>query len=284
MTGIYKQVLSDGRIVYTDSPRGQGSIQAIKPGQSAEPEKTQAQRDHEVAAAAIKKAPSIIPTVEQYLAYVDYLRHHSPARLDRVMRELKVVDPQTWLKLQKHPQFKSLHNTVTGLKAGEKHLTAAIGFASGDFSGAGKGWLERSLKDLMKRDRFGPFAELAEKAAATTKPTNPAMAADLAYNAKAGAAADAGLKASKAAMRSGGATVVSRVGGTFLGFFTEALKPENASNTAVLAYVYRRNELIKRGVLLDEDQWKTQELLSQGKYPELKAYMDDAVQRYIRGR
>ncbi|WP_140625768.1 hypothetical protein [Methylibium rhizosphaerae] len=60
---------------------------------------------------------------------------------------------------KKYPQFRPLRETALGLKAGSNLLGAGVGLATGKFTGSVEKWMASTLKDLMKRDRFGPYAD-----------------------------------------------------------------------------------------------------------------------------
>lgn len=60
---------------------------------------------------------------------------------------------------RKYPQFRPLRETALGLKAGSNLLGAGVGLATGKFTGSVEKWMASTLKDLMKRDRFGPYAD-----------------------------------------------------------------------------------------------------------------------------
>ena len=158
--GLYKVIREDGSVEYTDVPSGAGQVEAVRPGESKQDDVKQAET-------LIREAQKRIPKVADYLDYLDYLRHNSPIRFDHVMHELRREDPQTWLKLQKHPQFRPLRETALGIKAGSNLLGAGVGLATGKFTGSVEKWMESTLKDLMKRDRFGPYADVLGTKAST---------------------------------------------------------------------------------------------------------------------
>ena len=232
---VYRIVREDGSVEYTDVPSGAGQIDAVRPGSSRCDDEARRREDTKTAETLIKEAQKRIPKVTDYLDYLDYLRHNSSIRFDHVMDELRREDPQTWLKLQKHPQFRPLRETVLGIKAGSNLLGAGVGLASGKFTGSVEKWMESTLKDLMKRDRFGPYADVLGTKASTL----PAKSATYSNSrlgqylkiedARAAAAAKAAakeLESANAGLRSAAGGSVVRVVGPLVDLGIGALRVE----------------------------------------------------------
>jgi len=295
--GVYRVVHSDGSVEYTDTPTGAGRIEAVRPGGRTPPAGTQEPRerryDPKLAADLINEAQKRVPKVIDYLDYVDYLRHNSPLRFDRVMDELRRQDPQTWLKLQKYPQFRPLRETAIGLKAGDRLLAGGIGLASGNALGSAEKWMETTLKELMKRDRFGPYADvLGSKASTLAVPEVRYSSSRLGQylkgeDVRAAAAAKAtakDLETARAGLRAAKGTAVTRAMGPLVDLGIGMLDPEKASEIGSIALRLRAQKLFERGVL-DEEQWaESQQLLGTGRYVEMQHLMDKAVNAYVGGR
>lgn len=309
MGGVYRVVRSDGSVEYTDTPSGAGRIEAVRPGSAASaarqrqnPRQSESERQREaaerrydpkLAAELIKEAQKRVPKVVDYLDYIDYLRHNSPIRFDRVMNELRQQDPQTWLKLQKYPQFRPLRETAIGIKAGDRLLAGGIGLASGNAMGSAEKWMETTLKELMKRDRFGPYADvLGSKATTLAVPevrySNSRLGQYLkGEDVRAAAAAKAtakDLETARAGLRAAKGAAVTRAMGPVVDLGIGMLDPQKANEIGTVALRLRAQKLYERGVL-DEDQWaESQQLLSTGHYVQMQQLMDKALGVYVSGR
>lgn len=176
MGGVFRIVDKDGNVTFSDHPAGPSgaSVQPWKPGDPGKPDpksasKTKEEQDYDTAKQDIALARKHVPNLVQYLEYLDYLRHHSPIRFDRLMQQLQHDDPQIWLKLQKYPQFQPMSRALGMAKAGENRLTLTVGIAAGNYGGSIDKWAESTLKDLMKRD--GYYADvLGAKATTLAQP------------------------------------------------------------------------------------------------------------------
>ena len=297
MGGVFRIVDKDGKVTFSDRPAGQAgaSVQPWKPGDAGKPDprspaKTKAEKDYDTARQDIALARKHVPNLVQYLEYLDYLRHHSPIRFDRLMQQLQHDDPQVWLKLQKYPQFQPLSRALGMAKAGENRLTLTVGIALGNYGGSVDKWAESTLKDLMKRD--GYYADVLG-AKATTLPQPPRraysasrlgqyMAAEEPRQEAAATAVAKELQKGREGLRTGAATAFSRVGGTIIDVELQALNPERASDTAVAVLSWRIQAMVRQGAISADDE-EPQRLLSQGKYIELKKYLRDAESAYLKG-
>ncbi len=297
MGGVFRIVDKDGNVTFSDRPAGAAgaSVQPWRPGDPGKPDlkgapKSKAEADYDTAKQDIALARRHVPNLAQYLDYLDYLRHHSPIRFDRLMQELQHDDPQVWLELQKFPQFQPLSRTLGVAKAGEGRLALAVGVATGNYGGSVAKWAESTLKDLMKRD--GYYADVLG-AKATTLPQPPRrtystsrlgqyLATEVPRQEAAATAVAKELQKGREALRSGAATAFSRVGGSIVDVEIAALDPATASSVGVIMLKRRIDTMIAQGSI-DSDDEQPQRLLSQGKYVELKKYLDDAQSRYLKG-
>ena len=296
MGGVFKTIGPDGKVEYSDRPVGPpgSSTQPLRPGQAAKPAaspaKTRAEKDYDTAKEDIGLARKHIPNLVQYLEYLDYLRHHSPIRFDRLMRELQKEDPQVWLKLQKYPQFQPLSRALGMPKAGENRIALTVGVAMGNYGGSIDKWGESTLKDLMKRD--GYYADvLGAKASTLAAPPKRVysnsklgqyLAAEVPRQEAALSASAKALETGRSALRSGAASAFGRVGGSVLDVEIAALDPANASTLGVIMLRKRIDAMVAGGALESDDE-EPQRLLSQSKYVELKKYLDDAQKKFLMG-
>jgi hypothetical protein len=298
MAEIYRSVDSEGRVSYGDfPPSGSQRIGVLGPNGQQSSNNDPSSSDHQRAVTLIKEAQKRMPKIKDYLEYLDYLRHYDFNRFDRVMLELKDQDPDTWRKLSQIPQFRSLHYTALGLKAGDKHLTAGASFIAGGLAGhpigAGTGsvekWLETTVKDMMKRDRYGPYAPvLGTKASTLPAPTPPTYSnsrlgqyqkVDDVRAAGAAKAAGAAVEDARAAMRTGLGTALSRPLGTVLDVEIAALDPQEGIATTNILMRRRLEKVAIRNpaIAIDTEAYaEARNLLSQARYGEL----DQLLKKY----
>ena len=287
MTEVYRHVDADGKVTFSDSlPPSPGKVDVVQPGRpSLRKSDEDVRREHQDTVKYIKEVQKRVPKLLDYLEYAEYLRNHSPFKLERVLLELKDEDPQTWLKLQKYPQFRPLHNTALGLKAADKHIAAGIGFASGSITGSVEKWLDTTVKDMMKRDRFGPYANVLRT---ETKPLNAKpptysnsrfgqyLKGEDARLEKSAVTSAKALEASRGAKRFAKVTLVSRGGGAVFGVGLEALKRENGVAVTDKVMRDRLERVARRNQNIDIDTAAYEEarrLLSQGEYGVLDQYL-----------
>jgi hypothetical protein len=287
MADPYKIVRPDGSVEYTDVPSGAGRVSTAGAGTrgQAATQREQSADDHKLAQQLIKEAQKRIPKVVDYLEYLDYLRHNSPIKFDRVMDALRREDPQAWIKLQQYPQFRPLRETALGPKAGANLLEAGVGLASGKFTGSAQKWMETTLKELMKRDRFGPYADVLGSKASTLPSTAPTYSNSRlgqylkAEDARAAAAAKSAakeLEAAQAGVRAAKGAAVVRVFGPIVDLGMGALKPETATATTSILMRKRLDQLASRNPAIDVDTAAYAEartLLSQGRFGELNEFL-----------
>jgi hypothetical protein len=297
MGGIFRIVDKDGKVTFSDRPAGasDANVQPWKAGDAGKADtngsaRTKADADYDTARQDIALARKHIPNLVQYLEYLDYLRHHSPIRFDRLMQQLQHDDPQVWLKLQKYPQFQPLSRALGMPKAGENRLALAAGIAVGNYGGSIDKWAESTLKDLMKRD--GYYADvLGAKATTLAQPPKRVysasrlgqyMATEVPRQEAAATAVAKDLQKGREALRSGAATAFSRVGGTVIDVELAALNPDNAGTAVILVLRKRIDNMVASGAIAADDE-QPRRLLSDGKYIELRKYLDDAQNRFLKG-
>ena len=282
--GLYRIVREDGSVEYTDVPSGAGRVESVKPG--AERSREQQQEDHATAKTLIKEAQKRIPKIADYLEYVSYLRHHSPVRFDQVMQQLQRDDPQTWLKLQKFPQFRPLRDTVVGLKAGTTTMAAGLGLATGNVTGSAERWMESTLKDLMKRDRFGPYADVLGAKATTLPSRTPTysnsrlgqyLKVEDARAAGAAKAAAKDLEASRSALRAAKGTAVVRVGGPLVDLGLGMLNPETHGAVSNITFELKLRRLRDSNAISMEQYVEAHNLMSAGRYKEMADFVQSIV-------
>jgi hypothetical protein len=63
--------------------------------------------------------------------------------------------------------------TMFGLKAGENNMAVGLQLTTGNITGSIEKWLDGPVKEMMKRDRFGPYADLLGCKASTLAPPSP---------------------------------------------------------------------------------------------------------------
>ncbi len=285
MTGIYKITRPDGSVEVTNVPSGEGTIRPWKPGLAVKDQPAEGQAgeepssDAELAKTLIKEAQKRGPKLVDYLDYLDYLRHHS-FDFERVMEKLRIEDPLVHHKLLKYPQFRPLHQTAMG-STGTHLMEAGVNMAVGKWGGSVEKWLEGTVKDMMKRDRWGAHAEVLG-AKATTLPTKAPTYSNSAagqyakvQDAKTAAAAKLAakeLEASSTLLRGSVGTAIGRVGGVGIDFLIAPLNPENAVSTTNILMRDRIRRLTRRNPAFDIDTAVHElalSLLSQGRYAEL---------------
>jgi hypothetical protein len=201
-------------------------------------------------------------------------------------------DPALWLKLQKFPEFQPLTRSLGPSKAGGNLLALGVGIGKGDYLGSFDKWGESTLKDLMKRD--GYYTDVLGSKA-TTLPSPPKSTYSNSklgqYTAReapklesASKASAKVLEAGRAELRTGAATAFGRVGGSVIDIEMQMLNPEVGQQGAVIASKLRMENLAGKGILDEERHAEAQNLLSQGKYVELKKLMDGAMTKYLSGQ
>ncbi|NHZ98257.1 DUF4124 domain-containing protein [Massilia sp. CCM 8734] len=292
---VYKIQRPDGTVEYSDRPQGAGKVSSVNRNGTTttvrERERTADEHNRHIkfllAQARIRGLK-----LNDYLEYIDYLRHYSPVRFDRVMSELRLEDPQAWMKLQKHAQFRPLRETGIGLKAAANIMGASAGMANGKFGGSMEKWMESTLKDLMKRDRYGPYADVLGDKASTLVTRTPTysnsrlgqyMQAEGALVDAASAKTAKDMAGSQAALRAAKGTAVVRSVGPVLDVMVAALNPEVMSSFAIIKLRTEMDKMYANGVLSLDQLQTARHLLSQAKYDSVKRLLNQAQADYIKG-
>jgi hypothetical protein len=173
-----KIITPDGKVIYTD---GSGVVRQDEPNASegATEQGQELLSDEEerlLLKETVKQARKHGPKIVDYLNYIEYLRTHSPARFDRVMRELMETDRKTWVALQQSPRFRPLRDTLIGGKADAKFVQLAADFLMrGNITSGTAKFLETSLNEMMKKDRFGPYLDVLGSKASTLPRPKPTV-------------------------------------------------------------------------------------------------------------
>ena len=280
MGNVYRVTRPDGSVEYSDHPQGPGQVDVLdEHGRAREPQP----HDHQAVKDVIKEVQKRAIKINDYLDYLVYLRDHRPHQLDRVLMELKQTDPEAWLSLQKYPQFRPLRQTTLGLKAAEKHATAVIGMAGGKVGGSLEGWLETTVKDMMKRDRWGPYADVLGSKGSTLATRTPTysnsrlgqyLKVEDARAAQQSAQVAKDAEGARAALRTARATAVTRALNPLLDLGLNLLNPDMFSSTANITLELRLRRLRDAGVLDLEQYTEAHNLMAQGRYREMQEYLN----------
>jgi hypothetical protein len=283
MSNLYRHVDENGQVTYTDRPSTtSGQLNQLTAEGRQSP---QAQKEaHDEAVKYIREAQKRIPKIKDYLDYLGYLRNNHAFQFERVLKQLAAEDPDTWRKLQKYPQFRPLRDTLLGVKAGEKNLSAGLGLATGNITGSAEKWLETSLKDMMKRDRFGPYADvLGSKATTLPAPKPPTysnsrlgqyLKAEDPKAAQAAKLAAAGLQEGRAAVRSGFATSVSRVGGVVVDVGLGALDVQTFDGISAIRGGVIARDLQAQGILDEMEALELPGMMARHEFDKARALIE----------
>jgi hypothetical protein len=279
----YRVDRADGTTEYTDVPQGAGKVTPVSANGRPTAEKSADKPyDHQQIKTVIKEIQKRGPKLGEYLEYIDYLRHNSPMRFDRVMRELQKEDPATWMKLQKFPQFRPLKETSVGLKAGTNILGAAAGLSNGKFAGSTEKWMESTLKDLMKRDRFGPYADVLGSKATTLPTKEPTysnsklgqhLKVEDAKAATASANAAKDLSGAEAGLRAAKGTALTRMFSPLLDLGVGLLDPQVHAGVTNAAVELKLRKAQNSGAITEEQYIEAHNLMAQGKFKEMQDYL-----------
>jgi len=279
---IYRITRPDGSIEYSDVPAGAGRVESVGSDGSRP-------YDHKQVKDIIKEVQKRVPKLNDYLEYLDYLRNYRPLQLDRVLNELRNEDPQTWLKLQKYPQFRPLRETALGIKAAEKNIGAGIGLATGSITGSAEKWLETSVKDMMKRDRFGPYAPVLGSKASTLPAPNPPtysnsrlgqyLKVEDARSIEAAKETAKAGEASRAALRTAKATAVTRALNPLLDLGIGALDPDVFKGISYIRGVQIAEKLKAKGILDDDEAYMLPRMMAAGRFDEVIAMINAGMDR-----
>jgi hypothetical protein len=264
--GDFASTRADGEVAMRKADGRYQTVEQIQPEATS----------HSQIKDAIKAAQKHIPKLHDYWQYLEYLHRYYPSRLNQVMQQLKQQDVQTWLTLQKHSMFRPITDTMFGLKTGEKNMAVGLQLATGNITGSIEKWLDGPVKEMMKRDRFGPYADVLGSKASTLAPPRPEYysntrfgefrKADDVRTAKAAADAAKGLEESRAAVRSAKAVPVLRLGGTVLDGMLGALNTESLSGISAIQAMQLGRELVDKGVITPEEALELRGLMASGRF------------------
>lgn len=284
--GLYKITRPDGSVEYTDVPSGPGRVESV--GAGAPRSQDEQSKDYERAKSMIKEAQKRIPKVKDYLEYLDYLRTYRPLQFDEVMTQLKREDPATWQRLQRYPQFRPLRETAIGLKAGNNLIQAATKLPTGGITGSFEHWLESTLKALMKRDRYGPYAEVlgTKGAPFIEKPATYSnsrwgefMKVEGPKLAEASKAATKELQLATAVGRAAVGATIADVGGPFVQLGTAALDVKSLAGISYFRGLSLAQELKDKGILDDREAYFLPRMLAAKEFDKVIEMINAGVAR-----
>ena len=138
---------------------------------------------------------------------------------------------------------------------------------------------------MMKRDRFGPYAEVLGSKASTLPAMAPTyskswlgqyMQIEDARLAKAAKDVAKEMEVSRAAIRGGFATGVSRPSGALLGIGLAALDPDKHGSVTNIVVETKLRKARAAGVLNDEQYETAHNRMSQGKFKEMQDCLSGA--------
>jgi hypothetical protein len=289
--GLYKITRPDGSVEYTDLPSGPGPVQTADAGSGeavAQPSEAERREDYERAKSIIEQAKKRIPKLKDYLEYLDYLRTYRPLHFDEVMSQLKRQDPATWQRLQRYPQFRPLRETAVGLKAGNNILQAATKLPTGGVAGTFEYWLEATLKSMMKRDRYGPYAEvLGDKGRPfIEKPTTYSnsrwgefMKVEGPKLAEASKAATKELQLATAMGRAAVGSTIGDVGGPFMQLVMGALDVQSLAGISYFRGLSLAQELKDKGILTEKEAYFLPRMLAAKEFDKVVEMINAGVAR-----
>jgi Domain of unknown function (DUF4124) len=291
----YKHVDESGRVTYSDHPPNtSGTVKDINaPATSAQKTEAERKKAHKDAKDYIGYAKKYIPKTKEYFDYLDYLRNAYPWRFEQVMQDLRKQDPEVWAKLIVIPRFQPYKLTPLGRNAAPiAYNNLHSGASAFKYTGSIDKWFEATVTDLMKRDRWGPYADVLGTKATTLPTVAPIysnsrlgqyMEVEDARAAKAAKDSAKGLESARAAVRGAASTAVTRVGNPLIDLGIGMLDTQvwSGANNGVM-YV-RAQKLYEKGVLDDAEYETSRRLISQSKYKEFNSLLEDAERRFIRG-
>ncbi len=171
-------------------------------------------------------------------------------------------------------------------------MGASAGLANGKFGGSMEKWMESTLKDMMKRDRWGPYADVLGDKASTLPSkaqtySNSRLGQYLKVETAEAAVASANtakeMAGSTAALRAAKGTALVRSLGPVVDLDIAALNPEPFSASAIFVLRVRMDKLKAKDILSDDEYFTARDLLSQSKFGELGRHLDKAEKSYIEG-
>ena len=289
MAGLYRVTRPDGSVEYTDMPSGPGAVDTLDGRGRSSSAATDRSKDYQQAKTLIKEAQKRGPKIKDYLDYLEFLRNYRPLQFDQVMRDLQREDLQTWMKLQKYPQFRPLRDTAIGLKAAEKSITAGIGLLTGKATGSIEKWLETTVKDMMKRDRWGPYADVLGAKSSTLLEPVPTTYSNSRWGQYAKvedpkalqAAKDAAkaMETSRAAVRASRAAAVTRTLSPLLELGIGALDTDFFKGISYIRGLQIAQKLMDKGILDSDEAYNLPRMLAAGEYDKVVAMIQAGMDR-----
>ncbi|QUP54248.1 DUF4124 domain-containing protein [Ralstonia syzygii] len=295
MSGVFKQTDANGHVTYSDlPPNTPGKVDVLSSSGSRHSDE-EARKAHQEAVTYIKEAQKRGPKIKDYLEYIQYLRDNGRFwRWEKAMQDLQREDPEAWMQLQKSPQFRPLLNRALGLQAAEKHLTAGISLAAGNYTGSVEKWLETTVKDMMKADRWGPYADVLGAKASTLLAPTPTTYSNSRWGQFAKvedpkaiqAAKDAAkkLEASRAAIRASRAAAVTRTLNPLLDLGIGALDTDFFKGISYVRGVQIAENLKNKGVLDADEAYVLPRMLAAGEYDKVIAMIQAGLDRAQGGK
>ena len=294
MAGLYRVTRPDGSVEYTDMPSGPGAVDTLDGRGRSSSAATDRSKDYQQAKTLIKEAQKRGPKIKDYLDYLEFLRNYRPLQFDQVMRDLQREDLQTWMKLQKYPQFRPLRDTAIGLKAAEKSITAGIGLLTGKATGSIEKWLETTVKDMMKRDRWGPYADVLGAKSSTLLEPVPTTYSNSRWGQYAKvedpkalqAAKDAAkaMETSRAAVRASRAAAVTRTLSPLLDLGIGALDTDFFKGISAIEGMRLGKKLVEKGILTPEEALELRGMMARAEFDQARALIESGAERASGGR
>ena len=106
MATLYRFTDENGNSVYLEQmPTARGEIDVIEDGKVVESYDADG---YKRAKGFTGDARKHIPKAHAYFDYLEYLRDHKPGQFQKVMKELKKADPQTYMTLQRYRIFRPI--------------------------------------------------------------------------------------------------------------------------------------------------------------------------------
>ncbi|OAI59820.1 hypothetical protein RSP795_19435 [Ralstonia solanacearum] len=295
MSGIFRHVDAKGRVTYSDLPPSEPGRVDVLSSSGNRTSDEDARKAHKDAVTYIKEAQKRGPKIKDYLEYIQYLRDKGRFwRWEKAMQDLRREDPEAWMKLQKYPQFRPLLNRALGLQAGEKNLTAGVGLITGKYTGSVEKWLETTVKDMMKVDRWGPYADVLGAKASTLLEPQPTTYSNSRWGAFAKvedpkavqAAKDAAkkLEASRAAIRASRATAVTRVLNPLIDLGIGALDTDFFKGISAVEGMRLGKKLVEKGILTPDEALELRGMMARAEFDQARALIEAGAERATGGR
>ncbi|MBT1539099.1 DUF4124 domain-containing protein [Ralstonia solanacearum] len=295
MSGVFRHVDANGRVTYSDLPPSEPGRVDVLSSSGNRTSDEDARKAHKDAVTYIKEAQKRGPKIKDYLEYIQYLRDKGRFwRWEKAMQDLRREDTEAWMKLQKYPQFRPLLNRALGLQAGEKNLTVGIGLITGKYTGSVEKWLETTVKDMMKVDRWGPYADVLGAKASTLLDPQPTTYSNSRWGQFAKvedpkavqASKDAAkkLEASRAAIRASRATAVTRVLNPLIDLGIGALDTDFFKGISAVEGMRLGTRLVEKGILTPDEALELRGMMARAEFDQARALIEAGAERATGGR